>query len=165
MIAADYPFLDLFWTMLVFFLWVAWFMLLFRVIGDIFRRARPRQAAAKALWLIFVIVVPFLGVLIYVIAENDGMVERQPRTRAGAPAGNLTGHVRETASPAVVRRRRTSRRPSSCSTAGRSRRRSSTRSSRRRLPKNHGLVQADAYLSPSHVPPGAGAFRSGLRRR
>ena len=41
MIAADYPFLDVFWTILVFFIWIAWFMLLFRVIGDIFRRARP----------------------------------------------------------------------------------------------------------------------------
>jgi hypothetical protein len=73
--AADYPFLDVFWTMLVFFVWVAWFMLLFRVIGDIFRR-HDIGGGAKVLWLIFVIVLPFLGVFIYLIANNNGMNER-----------------------------------------------------------------------------------------
>ena len=75
MIAADYPFLDVFWTMLVFFVWVAWFMLLFRVIGDIFRR-HDIGGGAKVLWLIFVIALPFLGVFIYLIAESKGMAER-----------------------------------------------------------------------------------------
>ena len=75
MIAADYPFLDVFWTMLVFFVWVAWFMLLFRVIGDIFRR-HDIGGGMKVLWLIFVIVLPFLGVFIYLIVENNGMAER-----------------------------------------------------------------------------------------
>ena len=75
MIAADYPFLDVFWSMLVFFLWVAWFMLLFRVIGDIFRR-HDIGGGGKVLWLIFVIALPFLGVFIYLIAENKGMTER-----------------------------------------------------------------------------------------
>ena len=75
MIAADYPFLDVFWTMLIFFVWVAWFMLLFRVIGDVFRR-HDVGGGVKVLWLIFVIAVPFLGVFIYVIAENKGMAER-----------------------------------------------------------------------------------------
>ena len=74
-IAADYPFLDVFWTMLVFFVWVAWFVLLFRVIGDIFRRA-DASGFAKVAWLIFVIVVPFLGVFVYLIANNQGMTER-----------------------------------------------------------------------------------------
>ena len=54
MIAADYPFLDVFWSMLIFFVWVAWFMLLFRVIGDIFRR-HDIGGGVKVLWLIFVI--------------------------------------------------------------------------------------------------------------
>jgi hypothetical protein len=75
LVAADYPFLDVFWTILVFFVWVAWFMLLFRVIGDIFRR-HDASGFAKVLWLIFVIVVPFLGVFIYLIANNKGMTER-----------------------------------------------------------------------------------------
>ena len=75
LLGTDYPFLDVFWTMLVFFVWVAWFMLLFRVIGDIFRR-HDASGFAKVLWLIFVIVVPFLGVFIYLIANNKGMTER-----------------------------------------------------------------------------------------
>ena len=74
--ASDYPFLDVMWTMLVFFLWVAWFMLLFRVFGDIFRR-RDIGGGGKTLWIIFVIVLPFLGVFVYLIAQNDGMVQRQ----------------------------------------------------------------------------------------
>jgi len=75
LIAADYPLLDVFWTMLIFFVWISWFMLLFRVIGDIFRR-RDIGGGAKVLWLIFVIALPFLGVFIYLVAENDGMAER-----------------------------------------------------------------------------------------
>jgi hypothetical protein len=74
--ASDYPFLDVMWTMLVFFLWVAWFMLLFRVLGDIFRR-RDIGGGGKTLWIIFVLVLPFLGVFVYLIAQNDGMVQRQ----------------------------------------------------------------------------------------
>jgi len=75
LVGADYPFLDVFWTMLVFFVWVAWFMLLFRVIGDIFRR-HDTSGFAKVLWLVFVIAVPFLGVFVYLIANNQGMAER-----------------------------------------------------------------------------------------
>ena len=75
MVAADYPFLDVFWTMLVFFLWIAWFMLLFRIIGDIFRR-RDIGGAGKVLWMIFVIILPFLGVFVYLIAEGSKMGER-----------------------------------------------------------------------------------------
>ena len=82
MIAADYPFLDVFWTMLVFFVWVAWFMLLFRVIGDIFRRD-DLSGLGKTGWLIFAIVLPFLGVFIYLITQNDGMTQREiDRVRA-----------------------------------------------------------------------------------
>ncbi len=74
-IAADYPFLDIFWTMLVFFGWVIWFMLLFRIIGDIFRR-HDTSGWGKAAWIVFVIVVPFLGVLVYLIANGKEMAER-----------------------------------------------------------------------------------------
>ena len=95
LVAADYPFLDVMWTMLVFFLWVAWFMLLFRVFGDIFRR-RDIGGGGKTLWIIFVIVLPFLGVLIYLIAQHDGMRERSTREAAGQKAA-FDDYVRETA--------------------------------------------------------------------
>jgi hypothetical protein len=75
-IGASYPFLDVMASMLFFFLWVAWFMLLFRVIGDVFRRD-DLSGLGKTGWLIFVIVVPFLGVFIYLITQNEGMTERQ----------------------------------------------------------------------------------------
>ena len=70
-----YPFLGMFWSMMVFFLWVAWFVLLFHVIGDVFRR-HDASGGKKALWLIFVLFVPFLGVFAYMIANNDGMSAR-----------------------------------------------------------------------------------------
>jgi hypothetical protein len=96
MLASDYPFLDVFWTMLVFFLWVAWFVILFRVIADIFRR-HDIGGGGKVLWLIFVIIVPFLGVFIYVIAESKGMTERSLE-RAQASQQQFDAYVRETAS-------------------------------------------------------------------
>jgi hypothetical protein len=74
-LAADYPFLDILWTMLIFFLWVAWFWLLITVFADIFRR-RDIGGGMKTLWIIFTILLPFLGVFIYLIANNDGMAER-----------------------------------------------------------------------------------------
>jgi len=75
MLAYDYPLLGVFWTMLYFFLWVIWLILLFRVIGDVFR-SHDMGGFAKALWLIFVILVPFLGVLIYVIVRGRHMAQR-----------------------------------------------------------------------------------------
>ena len=75
MLAYDYPLLGLFWTMLWFFLWFAWLMLLFRVFADIFR-SKDMGGVAKAFWSIFVIFLPFLGVLIYVIARGQSMTER-----------------------------------------------------------------------------------------
>ena len=75
MIAADYPFLDVFWTMLVIFLWIAWFIILFRVLMDLFRR-HDVSGWGKTAWIIFVILLPYLGVLIYLIANHDGMADR-----------------------------------------------------------------------------------------
>jgi Short C-terminal domain/Phospholipase_D-nuclease N-terminal len=74
-LAADYPFLDVMWTMLVFFCWVIWFWILITVIADIFRR-HDASGFTKVLWMIFVIIVPFLGVFIYIIANHEGMTER-----------------------------------------------------------------------------------------
>ena len=74
-LAAQYPFLDVLWTMLVFFAFIIWFWLLITVFADIFRR-HDIGGGAKTLWLIFVIILPFLGVFIYLIAEHEGMTER-----------------------------------------------------------------------------------------
>ena len=75
MFAYDYPLLGFFWTVLMVFLWVAWIILLIRVFGDIFRN-REMGGAGKALWSIFVIVLPFLGTLVYLIAHGSGMAKR-----------------------------------------------------------------------------------------
>jgi hypothetical protein len=61
--------------MLVFFVWIAWFFILIRVFADVFRR-HDISGFAKVLWLIFVIVLPFLGVFIYLVANSKGMTER-----------------------------------------------------------------------------------------
>jgi hypothetical protein len=74
-VAADYPFLDVLWTMLVFFLWVAWFILLFRIVADVFRR-HDIGGGKKTLWLIFILFVPFIGVFAYLIANGDDMARR-----------------------------------------------------------------------------------------
>ncbi|MCX4825380.1 SHOCT domain-containing protein [Streptomyces sp. NBC_01142] len=71
----DYPLLNLFLTMMYFFLWVMWFFLLFKVITDIFRDD-SLSGWAKAAWLIFALLLPFIGVLVYLIARGRGMGER-----------------------------------------------------------------------------------------
>ena len=75
MLAYDYPLLGMFWTLLWFFLWVAWIIILFRVFIDIFR-SHDLGGWGKGLWAIFVLIVPFLGVFIYLIARGHGMQER-----------------------------------------------------------------------------------------
>ena len=75
MLAADYPFLDLMWTMLIFFIWILWFWLLFTVFADVFRR-HDISGWGKAAWLLFTILLPFLGVFVYLITQNTGMTER-----------------------------------------------------------------------------------------
>jgi len=94
-VASSYPFLDVMWTMVVFFIWIAWFMLLFRVIGDIFRR-HDIGGGLKTVWLIFVIVAPFLGVFVYLIAQNDGMTERT-LAQAQAQQAQMDNYVRSVA--------------------------------------------------------------------
>ncbi|MEU3844764.1 SHOCT domain-containing protein [Streptomyces sp. NPDC028635] len=75
-LAYDYPLLSMFWTMLWFFLWIMWFVLLFRIIGDIFRDDEL-SGWGKTGWMIFVIVLPFLGVFVYVIARGKSMGRRE----------------------------------------------------------------------------------------
>jgi predicted PurR-regulated permease PerM len=91
----DYPLLGFFWSMLIFFLWVAFFMLLFRILADIFRN-HEMGGFAKALWVIFVIFLPFLGALVYIISQGDSMAERDLRS-AQAQQDAFDGYVRETA--------------------------------------------------------------------
>jgi ABC-type multidrug transport system fused ATPase/permease subunit len=74
-LAYDYPLLDVFWTMLEFFFFFIWIWLLIIVFGDIFR-SRDLGGVAKALWTIFVIVIPLVGVLVYLIARGGSMHER-----------------------------------------------------------------------------------------
>ena len=73
--AADYPFMNVFWTMILFFFWVAWIWVLIMVFSDLFRRHEV-SGWVKALWIIVVIFMPFLGVLVYVLVNGHGMTER-----------------------------------------------------------------------------------------
>ncbi|KOU67540.1 SHOCT domain-containing protein [Streptomyces sp. NPDC060334] len=74
----DYPLLNIFLTMMLCFLWVFWFVLLMRIIGDVFRDD-DLSGWAKAGWTVFVILLPYLGVFIYLIVRGRGMGERQLR--------------------------------------------------------------------------------------
>jgi len=95
LLAADYPFLDILWTMLIFFLWIAWFWILITVFADIFRR-HDTSGFGKVLWLIFVILVPFLGVFVYLIANHDGMTKRNIERMQGQQA-QMDDYVRSVA--------------------------------------------------------------------
>src|SRR4029453_7956160 len=92
LLAADYPFLDVLWTLLVFFLWVAWFLILFHVVLDIFRR-RVAGGPKTTLWLIFVLFLPFLGVFAYLIANSDDMAMRNLE-QARAQKAEMDDYVR-----------------------------------------------------------------------
>jgi Short C-terminal domain/Phospholipase_D-nuclease N-terminal len=74
-LAASYPFLDVFWSMFIFFMFFIWIMILFRVFADLFRR-RDIGGGTKTIWIIFVILLPFLGVFVYLIAEGHKMADR-----------------------------------------------------------------------------------------
>ncbi|WP_073945910.1 SHOCT domain-containing protein [Streptomyces kebangsaanensis] len=94
-LAYDYPLLSAFWTMLWFFLWIMWFVLLFRVVLDIFRDDNL-NGWAKAGWLVFCIVLPFLGVFVYVVARGKGMGRRE-LAQAREQQEAFNAYVRETA--------------------------------------------------------------------
>ena len=72
---SGYPFLDVMWTMLVFFMWVIWFWLLIVIFTDLFRR--DLSGWAKAGWVVFLIILPYLGVLIYLITQSKAMAQRR----------------------------------------------------------------------------------------
>ena len=83
MVAADYPFLDVLWTMIVIFAWFIWFWLLIQVFSDLFRR-HDTSGWAKAAWIVFVILLPFLGVFIYLITQSHGIAERHAKDAQAA---------------------------------------------------------------------------------
>jgi hypothetical protein len=96
MLATDYPLLDFFLTMLYFFLFIIWIWLLIMVFMDIFR-SHDMGGFPKALWVIFIIVLPFLGVLVYLIARGGKMHERQA-AEASRQQKAFDQYVRQTAS-------------------------------------------------------------------
>ncbi len=100
-LAAAYPFLEVIWTMVVFFAFVIWLWILFTVLGDIFRR-HDASGVVKVLWIIFVVLLPYLGVFVYLIAEHRGMTERAEKKQqeAKAQADDYVRSVVATSSPA-----------------------------------------------------------------
>ena len=95
MLGANYPFLDAMWTMMMFFLWIAWFWLLFTIWADLFRR-HDVNGWAKTGWFAFTIILPFLGAFVYLVSQSDGMTERNV-AQARAQKEEFDTYVRETA--------------------------------------------------------------------
>jgi len=93
-IAADYPFLNILWTMIIFFCWVAWIWMLILILSDVFRR--DESGWVKAGWCVFLIVLPFLGALIYLIANGKDMTARRVAD-AQVSQANFDDYVRKVA--------------------------------------------------------------------
>jgi Short C-terminal domain/Phospholipase_D-nuclease N-terminal len=93
--ASDYPFLDILWTMLVFFAWVIWFWILITIFADLFRR-HDIGGWAKAGWIVLTIFLPFIGVLIYIGTQGHGMAERRAKDVRAAQS-EFDDYVRQTA--------------------------------------------------------------------
>ena len=95
-IAADYPFLNILWSMIIFFAWVAWIWMMVVIISDLFQR-HDASGWVKAAWVVVLIILPFLGVLGYLIANSGGMAERSAE-RARAGQAEMAEYVRSVAS-------------------------------------------------------------------
>jgi hypothetical protein len=74
----DHPFWNVMWSFFLIWIWVAWFWFLIQVIADVFRR-RDLSGPAKATWSIFVLIVPLIGALTYMITQGDKMADRHAR--------------------------------------------------------------------------------------
>ncbi|MCE4943631.1 MULTISPECIES: SHOCT domain-containing protein [Streptomyces] len=94
-LAYDYPVLGAFWTAMWVFLWIMWVILLFRVVLDVFRDD-TMNGWAKAGWLVFVLVLPFLGVFVYVVARGRGMGRREQQ-HVRAQREDVERYIRDTA--------------------------------------------------------------------
>ena len=92
--ASNYPFLNIFWTILIFFAWVIWIWIAITVLIDVFRR-RDISGWGKAAWVVFVIVLPFVGVLTYLIFNHEGMADRSGKEAAASQA-QFDDYVRKT---------------------------------------------------------------------
>jgi hypothetical protein len=95
MLAVDYPLLNLFWTILWFAMLIGWMMALFAVIGDVFR-SHDMGGLAKGLWILLVLLMPFFGVLIYLIARGGRMAEHSAQDAASADQ-RMRSYVRDAA--------------------------------------------------------------------
>ncbi|MBV9383198.1 MAG: SHOCT domain-containing protein [Streptosporangiaceae bacterium] len=93
----NYPILDAFWTILMIFLWVLWFWVLITVFIDLFR-SRDLSGGAKALWFVFILILPLIGVLVYLIARGGKMHEHAER-EAQLQDQQLRRYAQETAGP------------------------------------------------------------------
>jgi uncharacterized membrane protein YhaH (DUF805 family) len=93
--ASSYPFLEVLWDMLIFFAWVIFIWIAITVLIDVFRR-QDMSGWGKAAWTVFVVLIPWIGVLIYLIVNHDGMAERRYRDAANAQA-QFDEYVRTTA--------------------------------------------------------------------
>ena len=82
-LAASYPFLEVFWTMLIFFAFLIWLWILITIFSDLFRR-HDTSGFAKVLWIIGIIIFPYLGAFIYLIVEHKGMTERSIQAQSEA---------------------------------------------------------------------------------
>src|SRR5437660_12910979 len=94
---SSYPLLNVFWTMFEFFLWVIWIWILIMVFIDIFR-SHDLSGWAKALWFLFVLFIPLIGVLVYLIARGGKMHERAAR-QAQQQDAEFRNYVQEAAGP------------------------------------------------------------------
>ncbi|HXB65478.1 MAG TPA: PLDc N-terminal domain-containing protein [Solirubrobacteraceae bacterium] len=95
MVLASYPFLEVFWTMLVFFAFFIWIWLLIVVFSDLFRRS-DTSGWAKVAWIVFIIILPYLGVFVYLIVEHNGLAERSVKQQKAAQA-EMDAYVRTVA--------------------------------------------------------------------
>lgn len=94
---SSYPALSVFWTIVEIFLWVLWFWILIMVMVDIFR-SHDLSGFAKAMWFLFVLFIPLIGVLVYLIARGGKMQERQ-RTYARQQDEQFRSYVQDAAGP------------------------------------------------------------------
>jgi Short C-terminal domain/Phospholipase_D-nuclease N-terminal len=95
--SSSYPVLDVFWTILMIFLWVIWFWILITIIIDIFR-SHDLSGWAKALWFLFILFLPLIGVLAYLIVRGGKMHEHQVH-QAQLQQEQLRSYVQQAASP------------------------------------------------------------------
>jgi hypothetical protein len=93
--ATNYPFLEIFWTILIFSAWVVWIWMAVTVLVDIFRR-HDLSGWGKAAWTVFIVAVPFLGVIVYLLGHSEGMAQRSNK-EAEAAQSQLDDYVRTTA--------------------------------------------------------------------